>query len=785
MRLLLLFLTSSVLGNQFWSTSPADTNVLIQQAYPLGNGRLAALPAGVPSNDIVNLNLDSLWYGGPFQNETYNGGNPGGDVYQALPGIRQEIFTTGQGNTFAQMSDGGNNSYGSYTALANLTVQMDGVSNYTSYTRVLGLDSAVHTVQFTYNGQQVQQTSFCSNPDDVCVYSINSTGPLPQVTFGFQNMYLDPSLFTVACGSGSLNMSGTLSSPGMAFNAIARLVDGSAQSSCSNSTLTVPASNQTNSLALVIGANTNYDQTQGGSAGNYSFKRVDPGPYVDSVTSAASQKSFEDLTSAHTQDFNSLYSAFELSLPDTNNSSAVETADLIAAYTTNTTNSYVDNLLFDYGRYLLISSSRSNSLPANLQGKWAPEQYPAWSGDYHIDINLQMNYWHANMIGLGSEVQDGLFNYMRDVWPVYGTLTAQRLYNATDLSAWVLFGNTNTFSYTGMEVDPDQQWADYPASGAWMMHSVSDYLDYTGNTSWYQATGYPLIKGVALFWLSQLQPDTYFNDGTLVAAPCTSPEHGPTTFGCAHYQQLIWELFDRILTTWDSTGDSDTSFRDAVQSAYEKLDKGVHVGSWGQLQEWKIDQDMQNDTHRHLSHLYGWYPGYSVSSSSTYGDNSTVADAVQTTLISRGPGNGPDANAGWEKVWRAACWAGLNNTQQAYFELAYTIQENIAPNGFSMYSAKNPPFQIDANFGFPGAVLAMLARDLPMKSGSVGTQQVILGPAIPAAWAGGSVTGLRLRGGGSVSFDWDDGGVVRNATLSGRSAPVQVYNVDGDMVTSA
>lgn len=216
----------------------------------------------------------------------------------------------------------------------------------------------------------------------------------------------------------------------------------------------------------------------------------------------------------------------------------------------------------------------------------------------------------------------------------------------------------------------------------------------------------------------------------------------------------------------------------------DKMDSGVHVGSWGQIQEWKIDLDEENNTHRHLSNLYGWYPGYSISS--VHAANETISEAVATTLYSRGPGI-EDANAGWEKVWRSACWAVMNVTEEAHYEMKLAIEQNLVANGLSMYDGRNPPFQIDANYGITGAVLAMLIRDLDRASdvdnSGAGTQDVLLGPAIPSAWANGKVDGVRLRGGGSVSFGWDDAGVVNSCeaalTNRGDDVPVLQFYVAG------
>lgn len=250
---------------------------------------------------------------------------------------------------------------------------------------------------------------------------------------------------------------------------------------------------------------------------------------------------------------------------------------------------------------------------------------------------------------------------------------------------------------------------------------LRDYYEYSQDDAWLTEQGYPqLLKPVAQFWASQLQQDRHFEDGTLVVNPCTSPEHGPTTFGCTHYQQLIYQVFETVLQSASIVGEADQEFLENIKSKLSTLDKGLHIGRWGQIQEWKLDIDEKNNTHRHLSHLIGWHPGWSISAYQGGYTNKTIQDAVATSLYSRGIGI-DDANAGWEKVWRSAAWARLNNTERAYYELRLSIYENWAPNGFSMYSGKNEPFQIDANFGFPGAVLSMLVVDLPQAPGDDGT----------------------------------------------------------------
>ena len=520
-----------------------------------------------------------------------------------------------------------------------------------------------------------------------------------------ENVQSNASLISSSCSSGQVNLDGiTQAGIGMTYKATAQVIDKGTASHCGNGTLIIPVAGHCE-LTLVLAAGTNYDETHGTPQYDYSFKGADAGPYVQAAVDAAANKTATQLLDAHVADYSTLMVAFTLDLPDTQNSAGVETSALIARYNANSTagDPYLESLAFDYGRHLFITSSRDNSLPPNLQGKWAYGLQNAWGADYHANINLQMNHWAVDQTGL-ADLQTALWNYMTETWAPRGAETAKLLYNAP---GWVVHDEVNIFGYSGMKTG-DDYWADYPASAAWMMQHVWDYYDYSRDETWLKTTGYPLLlKPVAEFWLSQLQQDQYFHDGTLVVNPCDSPEHGPTTFGCTHWQQLIYQVFTTTLQAAAVVAEgthADAAFLAHLRTSLAQLDKGVHIGSWGQVQEWKLDLDVRNDTHRHLSQLVGWFPGWSLSSYLAGYTNATIQDAVATTLYSRGPGIA-DANAGWEKVWRAACWARLNSTEEAYGELRLTIQENWAGNMLSMYSGENEPFQIDANLGFPGAVL--------------------------------------------------------------------------------
>lgn len=557
----------------------------------------------------------------------------------------------------------------------------------------------------------------------------------------------------------------------MSYRAEARVVGKVSSLSCSSGVLTINPSSNQRSLALVISAGTNYAEIKGTAATHYSFRGPDSGGYITTVAASAAAKGAEVLLQRHLADYSPLSSRFTLDLPDTAGSAGKPTAELVATYqgTVNiTSDPYYESLQFDYGRHLFISSSRQNSLPPNLQGKWAYGLENAWGADYHANINLQMNHWGADQTGLG-ELQEALWRYMIETWVPRGTETAKLLYNAP---GWVTHDEMNIFGHTGMKTG-DEYWANYPASAAWMMLHVFDHFSYSQDIDWLRETGYPLLEGVSSFWLSQLQEDKWFHDGTLVVNPCSSPEHGPTTFGCAHYQQLLHSLFMNTISSAKALNNS-SPMLPKLAEALQNLDTGLHINpTLHTVQEWKItsldDLYNINSTHRHLSHLVGWYPGSSLSGLLNGYTNTSISSAIKQTLIQRGPGIA-DANAGWEKVWRAACWARLNASSEAYDELRLTISQNIVSNGLSMYSGKNEPFQIDANFGYVGAVLAMLVVDIEEM------EEVVLGPAIPKEWAGGSVKGLRVRGGGSVDFGWDGEGVVQWAKCTGTKR--KVINLD-------
>ncbi|ETS78374.1 hypothetical protein PFICI_10436 [Pestalotiopsis fici W106-1] len=791
---LLLFARLAAAG-ALWSTSPAVSTDVMRQAYCVGNGRLGAMPFGQPGQEMLNLNIDTLWSGGPFQLSTYNGGNPNTSMIDVLAEVRAETWSTGITNDTALHGD--TSAYGSFKAAGNLSVTIDGIrDDFSSFNRSLDLKTGIHTTSFSTDVANFTSTVYCTLPDQVCVYNLESSDFLPQVAIALGNIVSsNQGGLTLGCNSQSASLTGYTqnSNPiGMKWDIIAQ---NSTPGTCNNETgtLVVPG-NSSSALTIVIGAGTNYDQTKGTREYNYSFQGADPAPLVAETVSKAIQIPEKELRAAHVADYSNFESRFLLSLPDTQGSSGVSLDLLLTNYNSNLTSGdpYLEKLMFDYGRHLLIGSSRDNSLPPNLQGVWSNLDSAAWSGDYHANINLQMNLWPAQQTGLG-ELLVSVWNYMENTWVPRGTETAQLLYGA---SGWVTHDEMNIFGHTGEAIMPCRMKsyetsADYAIAPAWMMQHVWDNYEYSQDSQWWSEQGWPLLKGAAEFWLNQLQVDQFSNDSSLVVVPCISPEHGPATFGCTHWQQLLHQLFEIVLVGAPAANDNDNEFLANITTLLASVDKGLHFGTWGQIKEWKVPEsvynDYKNDQHRHISELVGWYPGWSINSLQCGYSNSTIQTAVNTTLTSRGTGF-ENSDPGWAKAWRSACWALLNNTERAYYEYRYTIDENFASNGLS-FSSGAPgslqpygAFQIDANFGLVGAGLSMLAVDLPVSSSFDGTREVVLGPAIPAAWAGGNVQGLRIRGGGSVDFDWDDAGVVHQVTARDLATNVRLLNIEGDVL---
>ncbi len=398
----------------------------------------------------------------------------------------------------------------------------------------------------------------------------------------------------------------------------------------------------------------------------------------------------------------------------------------------------LEQLYFNYGRYLLIASSRGGSLPANLQGVWNDKATPPWNADYHVNINLQMNYWPAEVANL-AETAEPLFDFVEHLVPP-GRLAAQRFFGAP---GWTMFLNTNAWGYVGPIDWPTAFWQ--PEASAWLAQHFYEHYRFSRDLQFLKKRAWPVMKGASEFWLATLVADP--RDGKLVVSPSYSPEHGPFTAGAAMSQQIVADLFTNAAEAARRVGDK--AFAKRLDDALAKLDRGLHVGKWGQLQEWKVDLDDAKDDHRHVSHLFALHPGRAIDAVKDV----ELARAARATLDARG-----DASTGWSRAWKINFWARLRDGDRAHKLLAGLLRDSTLPNLWDTH----PPFQIDGNYGATAGMIEMLLQSQ--------NDVIDILPALPKSWARGSVQGIRARGDVTVGITWDTCGLAELALDTGRAA---------------
>lgn len=456
---------------------------------------------------------------------------------------------------------------------------------------------------------------------------------------------------------------------------------------------------------------------------------------------SAARTSYEKVRDTHVRDHRALFDRVALDigqqLPD------LPTDQLLARYTggASPADRALEALFFQYGRYLLIASSRAGSLPANLQGVWNNSTTPPWSADYHSNINLQMNYWPAEVTNLAETTApyDRYIEAMR----APGRQTAKEMFGT---AGWVVHNETNPYGFTGVHDWSTAFW--FPEAAAWLTQQMYEHYRFGGSTDYLRSTAYPAMKEAAEFWLANLRTDP--RDGLLVVTPSYSPEHGDFTVGAAMSQQIVHDLLTNTLEAARTLGDA-PAFRGRLENALDRLDPGLRVGSWGQLQEWKADRDDPADDHRHVSHLFALHPGRQIEPGGQW------AEAAKVSLRARG-----DGGTGWSKAWKINFWARLRDGDHAHRMLAEQLKGSTLPNLWDTH----PPFQIDGNFGATSGIAEMLLQSQH--------DTVDILPALPSSWPDGSVRGLRARGGFTVDVEWAAGQARRVVITASRNREVTV-----------
>lgn len=751
------------LVNDYSSTMTNPDPEWENYSLPIGNGAFGAAILGSPARERVVLNEKSLWFGGPSADpalywDMNRDLSPASldSVRSLLAGGRNEDAHIIASRVFrGNVPYNDRSRFGCFTSLGEAYVKVEGVSDsaVTDYRRVLSPDSAVVTVTFNQDDRGFRREFIASAPDSVMLWTFREAGSRQpaSLTFSFATPHPVAAILPAPGGKG-LTFVGSLPGNGMrwALSVVARTPDGGTVTpDYAAGTLTVDGAPLTE---FILAAATDYRMNFNPAPDDSrAYVGADPYPVVLRRIAAALSRSGSDIAARHHKDYSSLYGNVTLALNPSVPRSSAPTPERLAAYKAGASDPGLEELYFNYGRYLLIASSRPGSLPANLQGLWSNNVDGPWHVDYHNNINLQMNYWPATSTNL-LECFEPLADYVRTI-VAPGERTARAYYGAP---GWTAAISGNPFGFTAPLDSPDMSWNYNPSAGPWLASQLWDYYLYTLDRRWLADVAYPIIKGSADFAGALLVPV----DGLLTASPSYSPEHGTADIGATYANAVTRQILAAAIAAATELGVDSASV--ASWSGTLSRIAPYRIGSHGQLQEWWADIDDPADHHRHTNHLFGLHPGNSINPLT----DSTLTRACKTTLSHRG-----DEATGWSMGWKLNHWARLLDGNHAYLLFQNLLREGTGPNLWDQH----PPFQIDGNLGGTAGVAEML-----LQSHNDGVLHLL--PALPDAWTHGSVTGLLARGAFEVDIDFADG-LLTGATVRSRKGEECTVAYRGHRIT--